>query len=225
MNKLKAAVCLGLCLGVGVLGVSPSWAAGKIKFYLGAEGVYSISSLTSGGFNAEGGFNNTGSDTDNVLRGGAHLGLEVAGFLSLDFGFHHRGGLAYTTDSFVDFWDHFYYETEFDAYGFMFSAYVSPFPDYVITPYIGAGIGVAMTKMATDDTVVKGSIEEKNLSWQLEAGLELQPANFFGLKIGYRYLNLGDDDAPLSSGWGLNSGNFTGAVKAHEIVAGFRIKI
>jgi len=225
MNKLKAALCLGLCLGVGVLGVSPARAAGKIKFYLGAEGVYSFSSLTSGGYNNEGGFDNTGSDTDKVFRGGAHLGLEVAGVLSLDFGFHHRGGLAYTTDSFVNSWDHFYYETEFDAYAFMFSVFISPFPNYSISPYIGGGVGAAVAKMATDDTVVRGSIEEKNLSWQLEAGLEIQPANFFGLKIGYRYLNLGSTDAPLSSGGGLDSGNFTGAVKAHEVVAGFRIKI
>ena len=223
MNKLKAGICLGLCLGVGVLGFSPAWAAGNIKFYLGAEGVYSFSSLTSGGYNTEGGFNNTGTDADNVFRGGAHLGLEFAGVISLDFGFHYRGGLAYTTDSFVDSFDHYYYETDFDAYGFMFSVFVSPFPDYIISPYIGAGIGAAMAKMTTDDTVVEGSIDQTNLAWQLEAGLELQFTNNFSLNVGYRYLNMGSYDAPLSCA-GLDAGNFTGDVKAHEIVAGFRIK-
>jgi len=223
MNKMKWAVCLGLCLGVGVLGFSPAWAGGKIKFYLGAEGVYSFSSLTAGGFNSQGLFNNKGTDSDNVFRGGAHLGLEVGGVFSLDFGFHHRGGLAYTTDSYVDTFEHYYYETDFDAYALMFSVFVSPFPDYAISPYIGAGIGAAMTKMATDDTVVDGSIDQTNLAWQLEAGLELQPTDNFGLKVGYRYLNMGTDDAPLEAG-GWDAGNFTGAVKAHEIVAGFRIK-
>lgn len=223
MNKLKAGICLALCLGVGMLGFSPAQAAGKIKFYLGAEGVYSFSSLTAGGFNTQGIFKNTGSDADNVFRGGAHLGLEIAGVLSLDFGFHHRAGLAYTTDSYVDVFEHYYYETEFDAYGLMFSVFVSPFPDYAISPYIGTGIGAAMTAMTTDDGVVEGSIEQTNLAWQLEAGLELQPTNNFGLKVGYRYLNLGADDAPLEASGG-DSGNFTGAVKAHEIVAGIRIK-
>ncbi|MBN2198960.1 MAG: porin family protein [Candidatus Aminicenantes bacterium] len=223
MNKLKTAVCLGLCLGVGMLGLSPARAAGNVKFYIAAEGVYSFSTLTAGGYNTQGGFNNKDSAADNVFRGGAHLGLEVGGVFSLDFGFHYRGGLAYTTDSYVDMFEHYYYETEFDAYGLMFSVFVSPFPDYALSPYIGAGIGAAMTKMTTDDTVVEGSIEQTNMAWQLEAGLELQPTNHFGLKVGYRYLNMGTDDAPLRAGIS-DSGNFTGAVKAHEITAGLRIK-
>jgi len=224
MKKLRIVVCLGLCLGIGLLWCPPAGAAGRIKFYLGGEGVYSFTSLTSGGYNAAGDFNNTGTDNNNVFRGGAHLGLEFSGFLRMDFGFHHRGQLHYTTDSFVDVFDHYYYETDFDAYLLMFSLYVSPFPDYAFSPYLGAGIGGAMTKMATDDTVVGGDVDKTNLAWQLEAGLQVNLADNFVVHIGYRYLNMGSANLRLFDEWAFDSGNFTGDVKAHEVVMGMRLE-
>jgi len=223
MKHLKAAVCLGLCLGIGLLWCPPAGAAGSVRFYLGGEGVYSFSTLTSGGFNTAGPFTNIGSDANNAFGGGAHLGLQFSGVVRLDFGYHYRGGLHYTTDSYVDVIEHYYYETDFDANILMGSIYVSPFPDYAFSPYVGAGVGAAMIKMATDDMVVSGEVSQTKLAWQLEAGLQVNLSDNFVVHIGYRYLNMGTANLRLFDEWNWDSGNFTGAVKAHEVAGGLRI--
>jgi len=219
MRKSAVLGILGLSLAIGLLCCQPARAAGNVRFYLGGEGVYSLMNFQSGGHNSAGGFDNTDSDLLKTFRPGAHLGLEIQSILNIDFGFHHRAGLKFTTDSFPGFW----YQTDVDAYSLMFSLFLTPFPSYVISPYIGGGAGGTRFSMKTDDTEVYGDVENTGFTWQAEAGLRFEPMANFSLRIGYRYLHLGKSELDLTDSMGWPAGNFIGDMAAHEIVAGVRV--
>ena len=219
MKKLAVVGFLGLFLGIVLLWCPPAGAAGNVKFYLGGEGVYSFTNFKAGGTNTSGGFDNTGTDLNKIIRPGAHLGLELSGMVNIDFGFHYRAKLHFTTPSYDPT---FNYETDVDAYSLMFSIYITPMPSYVISPYLGGGVGGSKFKMTTDDTVVNGTVDNISFAWQAEAGLQLAPTPNFALRIGYRYLNLGKSELDLLE-MGFPAGNFTGDLTAHEIILGLRI--
>jgi len=221
MKKLTIAGCLGLFLGIVLLCCPSARAAGNLKFYFGGEGAYSFTTLKSGGQNLSGGFDNIGSDTSNKFGAGGHFGLEFSGLVSLDLGFHYRAKQHFTTPSFVDIPPYFY-ETDVDAYSLMFSVTLNVIQDSPMTPYFGVGIGGTKIAMKTDDTVVNGSVDSISFSWQGEAGLQFTPTGNFALRIGYRYLNLGKAELTLYD-LGLQAGNFTGTLTAHEILGGLRI--
>jgi opacity protein-like surface antigen len=220
MKKL-AVGCLALGLGIGLLWCAPAVAAYNVKFYLGAEGVFSFTNFKAGGHNFSGSFYNTGTDLNKIIRPGAHLGLEFSGMVNFDLGFYYRGKLHFTTESYVGI-PTYYYETDVDASSLLFSVFITPVPRSVMCPYFGGGIGGTMFSMETDDTVVSGSVDNTSFAWQIEAGLRFQPSDHFALRIGYRYLNLGKSDLDLF-GLGAYAGNFTGDLTAHEIVLGLRI--
>jgi len=221
MKKLAVVGFLGLFLGIGLLWCPPAGAADNVKFYLGAEGVYSFTNFKAGGTNDSGGFDNTGTDVNKIIRPGAHLGLEFSGMLNIDLGFHYRGGLHFTTDSYI--WGPIYfYETDVDAYSLMFSIFITPMPSSVLSPYFGGGVGGTKFTMKTDDTVVNGTVDNISFAWQAEAGLRFALTGNFALRIGYRYLNLGKSELNLRD-MGLPAGNFTGDLMAHEIILGLRI--
>ena len=86
---------------------------------------------------------------------------------------------------------------------FMANAYVDLGTWYNLTPYVGAGVGVAynwlgnITDQAGNNTGFgfsqpKGST---NLAWALMTGLDYRVNNNLKLELGYRYLNLGSATA------------------------------
>jgi opacity protein-like surface antigen len=221
MKKRAMVGFLGLLLGIGLSWCPSAGAADNVKFYLGAEGVYSFTNFKAGGYNLSGDFDNTGTDLNKIIRPGAHLGLEFSDMVNFDFGFHYRGGLHFTTDSYI--WGPvYYYQTDVDAYSLMFSIFLTPMPSYVVSPYLGVGIGGTKFTMKTDDTVVNGSVDNISFTWQVEGGLQLAAAAHFALRVGYRYLNLGKSELNLREG-SLAAGNFTGDLTAHEIIFGLRL--
>ncbi len=223
MKKLATVGFLGLCLGIGLVWCPPAGAADNVRFYLGAEGVFSFTQLWAGGYNGSGGFENTGSDLNKVLRPGAHLGLAFSDVVNFDLGFHHRGGFHFTTPSFI--WGPVYhYDTDVNAYSLMFSVFIAPLPSYVISPYLGFGAGGTKITMSTDDTVVNGTVDKINFTWQIEAGFHFAPTANFALRIGYRYLRLGKSELDLFD-LGVPAGNFTGTIAGHEIILGFRVTL
>ena len=63
------------------------------------------------------------------------------------------------------------------------------------TPYIGAGLGVAMLKITTNeiysDGHIKKSVKSHNLAWQLGAGVAYDLTQNIALDAGYRYIDGG----------------------------------
>lgn len=91
------------------------------------------------------------------------------------------------------------------------------------TPYVGAGMGVAMlkyTEKATDSNY-KGNWKAYNFAWQIGAGVTYELTRNIALDGGYRYINAGAADNHRTS-----AGDAYEKVKidtaAHEIYLGAR---
>ena len=95
----------------------------------------------------------------------------------------------------------------------MFNAYFDFMPNYVISPYINAGIGWTYLEMEdtthTFGNVVKQpSFDETNFTWSLGAGLTIRINKCINIDGGYRYVDMGE----------LEHAN----INAHEIYGGIR---
>jgi opacity protein-like surface antigen len=204
---------------------SPTFAADKVKFYVEGEVGCSFVNLDSGGFNTAGSFDNTGDDWDTMVVPGAHVGAELFRFLRADIGFNYRESLDFTTNSFRPPTPTYFNDTDVDTYSLMFSLYLEPFHFKKWTPYVGAGVGSTWMKITTDDTAIQGSGHDTSFSWQAEAGIQYELTKHFGLRLGYRYIDMGSFDislTPIISGPVIDAGNFKGDLTAHEVVFGVR---
>lgn len=210
-----------LALGLGLLGNAPVEAASKIKLYVGLEGAYTTIRMHSGGFNTVGDFRNRGDDTGTIIVPSGHIGLEWNRMIRLDFGYHRRSGLQFTTSGFS--FDYPYRSTV-DTASFMASLSIKIAPRGVVSPYLGAGIGRTSMEGTATDLVVQGSASGKSLAWQAEAGIQIDPLKLVSFRLGYRYAALGNLDMPLYDN-GLEGGNFTATLKAGEVVIEARIRI
>ena len=103
----------------------------------------------------------------------------------------------------------------------MLNAYYDINTGTKFTPYVGAGLGVAMLKASergtySDQKSANASDSRKTLAWQIGAGVSYSLNNQFNVDFGYRYLDEGHvayrDD---------NSINRYEA-KAHELSLGVR---
>ena len=212
---MKRKLRVGLLIGLSLIIWLASPAAAQIRFYIGGEGAYSFTSMVSGGYNSDGGFDNTGTGKMSVFRPGAHAGIELAHLVKIDVGYLSRNKLSYTTSGYSA---DLPYITSIDVTALTLSAYFKLIPGSLFSPYIGGGLVSAKTTLSTTDTIVIGSLSKTLMSWHAEAGLEFEIMNMVGLQIGYRYLNLGKYDAAIAEGL-TPAGNFTADLTAHEIVA------
>ncbi len=224
MKKLSFTGLWLLCLAIVVFCSSPAFAADKVKLYLEGEVGSSFIEMRSGGFNTAGPHENTGDDRTTQVVPGLRFGAVFFDFLRADVSYNYRGKLDFTTNSFQPPVPTFFYTTEVsDVSSLMFSVFVEPFHFKNFTPYLGAGIGNTWMKVKTNDTVVMADSSDSNVTWQVETGLHYAFTKNLGMRIGYRYIDMGRFNVPLTGiGSGITAGNLTGALTAHEVMAAFR---
>lgn len=91
------------------------------------------------------------------------------------------------------------------------------------TPYVGAGIGVAMLK-GTERSLYeneKASDRTYNFAWQLGAGVAYDLTDHVALDAGYRYIDYGTADFSSDGGAGYYE-KLKADAAAHEVYAGVR---
>ncbi len=222
MKKLYVMSLLGACIASVLFCSSVALASDDFRLYVEAEVGGSFADFDSGGWNAEP-FKNTGDDDDEALITGAHFGAELFEYLRADIGLSHRGDLDFKTKSYPLSTTSFYKTKIEDTYTLMFSLYFEPVRFEKFTPYIGAGIGSTWTKISTNDTKVKGSRDKAIFSWQAEAGIQYDLTQHLTLKLGYRYIDLGNLEIHLRSVEdGTHYGKYRGELTANEIIFGIR---
>ncbi len=224
MKKLSFAGLWLLCLAIVVFCSSPIFAADNVKLYLEGEVGSSFIKLRSGGFNTAGSDENTGDDRTAQVVPGLRCGAVFFDFLRADVSYNYRGKLDFTTNSFQPPVPTFFFTTEVsDVYSLMFSVFAEPFHFKNLTPYLGAGVGNTWMKVKTNDTVVMTDSSDSNFTWQAETGVYYAFTNNFGVRVGYRYIDMGRFNVPLRvMGTGIPAGNYTGSLTAHEVMAAFR---
>lgn len=97
----------------------------------------------------------------------------------------------------------------------------------IITPYVGAGIGISM--LDTDSMTAGGNTERGtqvyNLTYAAMAGLASKISEQVTLDIGYRFINLGqyEQDGTFTNGSGTTATKYDDLL-AHEFRAGLRFQ-
>lgn len=96
-----------------------------------------------------------------------------------------------------------------------------------LTPYVGAGLGVAFNRLDTISYRLGGSeIREEgknktNFAWAVMAGVAYSATSNIKLDFGYRYLDAGDFETSGSTNVGPAT-KIEGDVRAHEVKIGLR---
>ena len=109
------------------------------------------------------------------------------------------------------------------ALGALFNGYIDLGTWYGVTPYIGAGAGVAYIRAFDYASTVAppftgGDHNQWNFSWALMAGLGYAILPNLMLDLGYRYLNLGDVKTEADAFGAMTFKE----VAAHEVRVGLR---
>lgn len=109
--------------------------------------------------------------------------------------------------------------TEVNALSVMVNAYWDFAPIDKITPYLGAGIGMA--HLDTSDQTTTGGIATEsgstsdNFAWSLTAGAAYEIIENTSLDMNYRFINLGDFGQDVSTSYD--------DLMSHEVRAGLRV--
>ena len=79
---------------------------------------------------------------------------------------------------------------------YMFNMYLDFMPNYWISPYLSAGIGMTKLEMVNKNASLSGNEdpekwEKDSFSWQIGGGLTLRINRCLNLDAGYRYYTLG----------------------------------
>jgi opacity protein-like surface antigen len=94
----------------------------------------------------------------------------------------------------------------------------------MFVPYIGAGVGVLWTKPRSELVFPEGFKlrgESAEFAWNVLLGVEIPITDYFGIQVGYRYLEALDHRWNLRDGARAASG-IDGSYLAHEGRVGFR---
>lgn len=101
---------------------------------------------------------------------------------------------------------------EFGVQNLMLNGYIDFLPNYVVSPYISAGIGWSKVEMKTFSTLgpvrTETSVDSDNFTWSLGAGATVRINKCLNFDAGYRYIDMGD----------IENAN----VNAHEVYFGLR---
>jgi len=227
MKKTYIMSLLGSCFASVLFCSSLALASDDISYYVEGEIGGSFADFDSGGWNGLP-FKNTGDSSEETLITGIHFGAEFYEFLRADIGFNHRNDLDFTTKSLPS--SSYVYKTDIDdIFTLMFSVYFEPVHYRKFTPYIGAGVGSTWAKISTSDRAVEGSSDKANFAWQAEAGIQYDITQRLTLKLGYRYIDMGNLKAHLRAvraGSGVEEGdaygNYRGELTANEVIFGIR---
>lgn len=155
-----------------------------------------------------------GKTEETAFFGGVGAGYRFNNWFRVDGTLEYRGGASVGVSDSI--YNPFAGGTQTNTYKGNLSSMVALFNAYVdlgtwncLTPYLGAGIGVARNEISglTDQGIVfanqpfgpvsptlgtAGSGDETGLAWALMAGLGYEVNKNLTLEVGYRYLNLGD---------------------------------
>lgn len=89
--------------------------------------------------------------------------------------------------------------SKFGSQNLMLNAYLDFMPNYVVSPYLMAGVGFSKMDLETSSKVgpytVTDSNDETNFTWSVGAGLTLRINKCLNLDGGYRYIDMGDIDS------------------------------
>lgn len=90
-------------------------------------------------------------------------------------------------------------ETKFGSQNLMLNGYIDFMPNYVVSPYLSAGIGLSELSLTTSGG---GSAfrytnenEATNFTWSIGAGLTIRLNQCLNFDGGYRYMDMGDIDS------------------------------
>jgi opacity protein-like surface antigen len=231
MRILYVAVFLAVCGATSFFCTLPAFALEgelaweKKKLYVEVEAGGSFANLESSGWNTDGGgFANTGDDNDGSAVAGVRLGRQFLDFLRADIGYTYRGRVSFITDSFKPPTPTFFYRTHIDSINtVMLSLFLEPFHIEKFTPYIGGGVGNTWINGYTNDDDHEGKCSQMNFSWQGEAGVQYELIDQVTLKLGYRYIDMGELKINLSNlDTGTSAGSLEGRIIANEVVFGAR---
>lgn len=128
------------------------------------------------------------------------------------------------------------YTADVESWVGLANAYIDLVTWRGVTPYVGAGIGLASVKVMglKDVNVPNNSVAygeentETNFAWAIHAGLSYEVTSAVSLDLGYRYLELGDassgtvttyDGAASYSGVKLDN------LHSHDLMLGMRWKL
>ncbi len=226
----KTIALVSILLASGLIGT-----AHAATPYVGVAGSFNRSEVDSGGFNASGVFNNTGSDTDNTFGASLIAGLgHVSEFapgtsLRAELEGQWRGNQEYKTNSCLVGCGPgpLYYRTSEKSYGGFVNAYVdqelSGFlgrdnKGLPVALFVGGGVGLFEHRIHTNDSIVDGVNNEAKFSYNIGGGAKIGLSPTMELLLGARYVDLGDTTIPLQE-TGAPAGNF----KLEHTAAEFRV--
>jgi opacity protein-like surface antigen len=123
------------------------------------------------------------------------------------------------------------YNGNVSSWVFLANAYVDLFTWCGLTPFIGAGVGVAANTLSgfSDIGVPTGGAgigvptTDWNLAWAIHAGLSYAVTQNVKLEVAYRYLNMGSVQAPINCIGGCNPDSYRlRALESQDVMLGFR---
>jgi opacity protein-like surface antigen len=232
LNISESEFCTQCSCAAGCGSASQGWWSGSIagsciKPYLSGQIGASIMHGQVGGFNTEGLFANTGSDSGTALGLGGAIGFEVPqelGTLRLEGEGRWRDNVDLQTDSFSPPAPFIYDINVSDSWSTMGNAWFDIPIDDCRDVYFGGGLGVAGQNVSVFDGVVQGSSSGTGFAWQVGAGLNHHLTERITLDFGYRYADLGEVNVDLSTvAFNTAAGNYTLDVESHEFMMTVRI--
>ena len=166
---------------------------------------------------------------------GAGIGYAFTSWLRADVTVDHRLGAEFSGTRPIGTYANGYVrdQADLESTTALFNGYVDLGTFAGITPYVGAGIGIAgnrLTNISREAYVAglpAGSARLQphtthNLAWALMAGTAVNLGSGFQLDLGYRYIHLGDARTRID---GPGDGIRTDEIKAHEFRLGARYMI
>jgi opacity protein-like surface antigen len=128
------------------------------------------------------------------------------------------------------------YTADIESWVGLANAYVDVFTWRGITPYLGAGVGIASidVKGLKDVNVPNASVfygednSETNFAWAIYAGLSYDVTSTVTLDLGYRYLELGDASSGRVTAYDGSSSYASvqlDDVHSHDLMLGMRWKL
>jgi len=185
----------------------------------------SFMTVTSGGTNTAGGFDNTGTITDGAFTGGGAVGRSLpvdGGRWRLEVEGRERAALAGMTQSVGD---PFFYDVDVtDGWSVTANAWRDIMLGDRWAVYLGGGLGGGGYRLTADDLITAGDSRVAEFAWQAGGGAIWRIAPRLELDLGYRFFGLGTGSTPLADTFaGDPAGVYTSSLSASEILLSVRV--
>lgn len=258
MTTTRVSIFLGAAIGLAALAVpatttiaadldyggsikdsyAPPMAPGRVWYLKGflGQGNYDVDEISTE-YYAVDEFDILSQDFESAPFFGIGFGAQCNRWLRWDLTAEYRGNATFHG---LDRNNTFNYTNEYTAvvesWTGLANAYIDIFTWRGITPYVGAGIGVASVnvKGMKDVNIVNQSVfsaedhSEATLAWAIHAGLAYDVTPQVTLELGYRYLNLGDAVSGRATAYDF-SGEYSGLefenIDSHDLMLGMRWKL